>query len=92
MKKFVAVALVVLFAAATGIAAQEVYKYEAKNGAVTFDHKKHIEYEGGSCTACHGEGEPGKIEITKDSAHGASCKDCHTAKGGPTKCGDCHKR
>ncbi|MDO3377394.1 cytochrome c3 family protein [Geoalkalibacter halelectricus] len=92
MKKFAAIVLVVLFAAATGIAAQEIYTYEARNGNVTFDHQKHIEYEGGTCVACHGEGEPGPIAIDRDSAHGASCKDCHDQKGGPTRCGECHIR
>ncbi len=89
MKKFVVAALVVLFAAATGMAAQEMYKYEAKNGAVSFDHKMHGEKLG--CEACH-KGEPAKIEIDKAAAHGAACKDCHKEKGGPTKCGDCHKK
>jgi hypothetical protein len=61
---------------------------KAKNGNVTFDHKAHAD-KAGDCAQCH-EGTPGKIEITKDSAHGAACKDCHTEKGGPTKCGECH--
>ncbi|AJF05828.1 cytochrome c3 family protein [Geoalkalibacter subterraneus] len=88
MKKFVVAAMVVLFAVGVGFAAQDMYSYEAKNGAVPFDHKMHSEEV--SCEECHGEGTPAKIEIDKDSAHGDACKNCHKAQGGPTKCGDCH--
>jgi hypothetical protein len=63
---------------------------KAKNGNVTFDHKAHAELLG-DCASCH-EGTPAKIEINKDTAHGAACKDCHAEKAGPTKCGECHIR
>lgn len=93
MRKLVVAALVVLFAAAIGIAAQEVYTYEARNGNVTFDHQKHIAWVDNNCAACHGEGTPGAIAIDKDAAHGAACKDCHVEMAkGPTRCGECHIR
>ena len=42
------------------------------------------------CSSDLHQGEPAKIEVTKDSAHKDVCKSCHTEKGGPTKCNDCH--
>jgi len=89
MKKLLVAAMLVAFAASTAMAADTV-TLEAKNGNVTFNHKKHSESM--ECKVCHGEGTPGKIELDKDKAH-ALCKDCHTTKAaGPTKCGDCHKK
>jgi len=89
MKKLLVAAMLVAFAASTAMAADMV-TLEAKNGNVTFNHKKHSESM--ECKVCHGEGTPGKIELDKDKAHGL-CKACHADKGmGPTKCGDCHKK
>lgn len=88
MKKLLIATLLVAFAATSALAADSVV-LEAKNGNVTFNHKAHADKLG--CDACH-QGEPAKIEVTKDTAHKAVCKDCHAAKGGPTKCGDCHKK
>jgi hypothetical protein len=88
MKRMIVVAMLVAFACTVAYAADQV-QYEAKNGTVTFNHKAHGEAQG--CTACH-EGTPAKLEVNKEAAHGALCKDCHKAKGGPTKCGDCHKK
>jgi nitrate/TMAO reductase-like tetraheme cytochrome c subunit len=89
MKKLLVAAMLVAFAASTAMAADTV-TLEAKNGNVTFNHKKHSESM--ECKICHGEGTPGKLELDKDKAH-ALCKDCHTTKAaGPTKCGDCHKK
>jgi type 1 fimbria pilin len=89
MKKLLAAAMMVAFAASTAMAADMV-TLEAKNGNVTFNHKKHSESM--ECKVCHGEGTPAKIALDKDSAH-KLCKDCHQTKGaGPTKCGDCHKK
>jgi cytochrome c553 len=89
MKKLLVAAMLVAFAASTAMAADTV-TLEAKNGNVTFNHKKHSESM--ECKICHGEGTPGKLELDKDMAH-ALCKDCHTTKAaGPTKCGDCHKK
>jgi cytochrome c553 len=77
---------------ATGSAfAADVISFPAKNGNVTFNHKKHQEALK-DCKSCHEKG-PGKIEgFNKDLAH-KSCKGCHEEKkAGPTKCGDCHKK
>jgi len=64
----------------------------AKPGNVTFNHKAH---QGQGCKKCHGEGAPGKIELTKDKAH-ALCIDCHKEKAkGPADakaCTACHKK
>ena len=37
---------------------------------------------------CHGKG---KGPSFKTAAH-KNCKACHKAKGGPTKCDDCHPK
>ena len=90
MKKLLAAALMVIFAASAALAADTVVM-KAKNGNVTFDHKKHSA-DPASCKACHGEAKPGKLTLGKDAAH-KLCKDCHVAKkAGPTKCGECHKK
>ena len=90
MKKLLAAALMVIFAATAALAADTVVM-KAKNGNVTFDHKKHSA-DPASCKACHGETKPGKLTLGKDAAH-KLCKGCHeTKKAGPTKCGDCHKK
>lgn len=89
MKKVLAVALMVAFAASAAFAADTVV-LKAKNGNVTFDHKKHS--ASGDCKSCHGEGTPAKLTLGKDAAH-KLCKGCHeTKKAGPTKCGECHKK
>jgi predicted CXXCH cytochrome family protein len=89
MRKFLAAALLAVFAATAAFAADTVV-LKAKNGDVTFDHKKHS--ASGDCKACHGEGTPAKLTLDKDSAH-KLCKGCHTEKKmGPTKCGECHKK
>jgi predicted CXXCH cytochrome family protein len=89
MRKF-AVALMVVFFAASAATAADTVVLKAKNGDVTFDHKKHS--SSGDCKSCHGEATPGKIALGKDAAH-KLCKGCHESKkAGPTKCGDCHKK
>jgi hypothetical protein len=88
MKKLIIAVMLVAFACTVAYAVDSV-TYDSKKGAVTFDHKGHSDKMG--CDACH-EGTPAKIEIDKNSAHGAACKDCHKEKGGPTKCNDCHKK
>lgn len=88
MKKLIVALMLVAFAFSVAYAA-DVVTYESKKGNVTFNHKTHSDAI--SCDKCH-EGEPAKIEIDKDAAHGAACKDCHKADGGPTKCNDCHKK
>lgn len=89
MKKMLVLLAIVAFVAVTSMAAfaADTVTYEAKNGKVTFDHKGHGEKLG--CEACH-EGTPAAIAVDKAAAHGAVCKDCHKAKGGPTKCKECH--
>jgi type 1 fimbria pilin len=89
MKKMLTIALLLAFTAGTAIAADTVV-LTAKNGDVTFNHKVHSESM--DCKVCHGDGKPGKVDLTKDTAH-ALCKDCHVKKAaGPTKCGECHKK
>jgi len=90
MKKLFVMLMLVAFATTATLAfAADTVTYENKQGNVTFNHKAHGEKQG--CTACH-EGTPAKIAVDKAAAHGATCKDCHKEKGGPTKCGDCHKK
>lgn len=88
MKKLLVAVMLVAFAFTLAYAADSV-TYESKKGNVTFNHKGHSDAM--ACTACH-PGEPAKIAIDKDAAHGAACKDCHKDKGGPTKCNDCHTK
>ncbi len=90
MKKVLSAAILVAFAASTALAAPATVTMTAKNGNVTFDHKKHS--ASGDCKVCHGEGTPAKLTLGKDAAH-KLCKGCHDAKkAGPTKCGECHKK
>jgi DnaJ-class molecular chaperone len=91
MKKVLSALLMVVFAASAALAAApDTVTLKAKNGDVTFDHKKHSASR--DCKACHGEGTPAKLILGKDSAH-KLCKECHQAKkAGPTKCGECHKK
>lgn len=90
MKKFIAAAALVMFAAGASMAADTI-TLTAKNGNVTFNHKKHQD-DLKDCKVCHGD-KTGKIEnFTKDAAH-KLCKGCHEEKkAGPTKCGECHKK
>lgn len=91
MKKLIVVLMVLAFAfTATFAIAADSVTYENKQGNVTFNHKMHSEKL--ACKDCHGDAAPAKIAVDKEKAHGAVCKDCHKAKGGPTKCGDCHKK
>jgi hypothetical protein len=86
MKRLIIALMLVAFTFAVAYAA-DVVTYETKKGNVTFNHKAHADKLG--CDSCH-EGTPAKIAIDKKAAHGDSCKSCHKAKGGPTKCNDCH--
>lgn len=90
MKRLVIMMLVLAFVVANVAIAADSYTYENPKGNVTFDHKAHAERLAGDCSKCHA-GEPAKIEVTKDFAHG-TCKDCHKEMNGPTKCNDCHKK
>jgi flavoprotein len=90
MKRVIAAVALTLFTAGIAMAADSI-TFPAKNGDVTFPHKKHQEALK-DCKICH-EKAPGKIEgFGKDWAH-KTCKGCHQEKTmGPTKCGDCHKK
>jgi len=90
MKKIIAAAALTIFAAGTALAADTI-TLPAKNGDITFTHKKHQESLK-DCKLCHEKG-PGKIEgLNKDWAH-KTCKGCHEEKkAGPTKCAECHKK
>lgn len=90
MKKIVAAAMLVAFAASAAFAA-DVVTLKTKMGDVTFNHKKHQDNLK-DCKICHGEGTPAKLTLGKDKAH-TLCKGCHTEKKqGPTGCKDCHKK
>jgi len=94
MKKIIALIAALTFVGSVSAmaAGPESITLNAKNGNVTFAHKKHQELLKGDCKACH-EKAPGKIEgFGKDAAH-KLCKGCHEEKkAGPTKCGECHKK
>lgn len=90
MKK-IAIALVSVIAFAGAAVAADTMTFPAKNGTITFNHKMHQGIVKGDCKVCHEKG-PGKIEgFGKDFAH-KTCKGCHEKTGGPTKCGECHKK
>ncbi len=91
MKKMVT-ALALTLAFAVNAMAADVITLPAKNGNVSFPHKKHQEMLK-DCKKCHEKG-PGKIAgFGKELAHAKGCKGCHEeGKKGPTKCGECHKK
>ncbi|HEY6009262.1 MAG TPA: cytochrome c7 [Geobacteraceae bacterium] len=91
MKKVFAAVALTLFAAGTVLAA-DVITLNAKNGNITFNHKKHQDSLK-DCKVCHESEAGGKIAaLGKDWAH-KTCKGCHEEKkAGPTKCGECHKK
>ena len=77
-------------AAAKPPAVADTLVLPASQGKVTLPHLAHAKLF--PCATCHGEATPGKIGLTKETAH-VLCRDCHTAKGaGPTACGGCHKK
>jgi predicted CXXCH cytochrome family protein len=91
MKKVLSAVLMVVFAASAALAVgPDSVTMNAKNGNVTFDHKKHS--AASDCKVCHGEGTPAKLTLDKAAAH-KLCIECHKAKtAGPAKCGECHKK
>ncbi len=92
MKRIAAALALTIFCAGFAAAADNtVVVLQAKNGNVTFPHKKHQDMM--KCTACHESEAGGKIAaLGKDWAH-KTCKGCHEEKKqGPTKCGECHKK
>ncbi|HJV33937.1 cytochrome c7 [Geomonas sp.] len=91
MKKIIVLTAAALALTSGVVFAADTITLPAKNGNVTFNHKKHQE-QLKDCKICHEKG-PGKIEgFGKDMAH-KTCKGCHADKGaGPTKCSECHKK
>jgi len=59
--------------------------FEASNGSVTFDHKKHYERVGGDCSVCHPKVFPqSRAPLNyKKASHRAS-------EGSLTSCAHCH--
>ncbi len=94
MKRMIALIAALTFVGSVSAmaAGPESITFNAKNGNVTFPHKKHQEVLKVTCKECHGD-KPGKIEgFNKDKAH-ALCKECHAKKNPDTaKCGFCHKK
>ena len=94
MKRTIILLTISLFTAGIAFAADDAISLPAKNGNVSFPHKKHqeVKLEKG-CKACHDQDSGGKIAgLGKDWAH-KTCKGCHEdMKKGPTKCGECHKK
>lgn len=83
--------LVIAIACSNSALAADMVTFPAKNGNVSFNHKKHSEMLR-ECKNCH-EKSPGKIaNFGKDYAH-KTCKGCHEVRAtGPTKCGLCHRK
>lgn len=90
MKRLIVMLMVLVFVGAGVAVAADTVVYEAKQGKVTFNHKAHAD-KLKDCAKCH-QGTPAKIDVTKEGAHKDTCKSCHQQMGGPTKCGDCHKK
>jgi c(7)-type cytochrome triheme protein len=76
--------------------------FEASNGNVTFDHKKHYERDGGDCSVCHPKVFPqSRAPLNyKKASHRASeasltsCAHCHAVGGtsfaADSNCLKCH--
>ncbi len=105
MKKLIVLLAVVAFVATAMLAFADngpaKIKFEAKMGAVTFDHAAHQAQfkdcktchhkgvEAGACRTCH-LAKKGDAPKAKDAFH-KQCKGCHKKmKKGPTKCKQCH--
>ena len=92
MKRTLSLAIALAVALSTGLVLSADGKkapgpivYEAKSGAVTFDHSKHVAAVKNDCKACHDglfKQERGDLGY-KESMH----KKAETAK---TSCGACH--
>lgn len=93
MKKFILAAL--LLGSSLAVFADEVMDemtFTNPKGNVVFHHKLHQEKTGNDCAICHPPFEQkfdDEVSI-KDLGH-KTCKDCHKAQGGPTKCNECHQ-
>ena len=72
------------------LSAPETLVIANKNGKVTLPHREHGRSLG--CAACHGDQQPGPMELDKIKAH-TLCKGCHKSEGkGPTACSGCHEK
>jgi predicted CXXCH cytochrome family protein len=90
MKKLLAAAMMIAFAASVAFAADTVV-IKSKKGDITFNHAKHSA-DPASCKTCHGDAKPSKLTLGREAGH-KLCIECHKEKkAGPTKCGDCHKK
>ena len=92
MKAIITAVAVTIFSANLVMAAGgDIITLPAKNGNITFPHKKHQDILK-ECKVCHAKA-PGKIEeLGKDWGH-KTCKGCHEEKkAGPVKCSECHKK
>jgi len=90
-----AFALVFGFAVASNVLAADkgpaeiTLKTEAAKKPAVFPHAKHQAKN--ECDACHKNANfPADKKWDMKKGHGL-CQECHKAKGGPTKCPDCHK-
>ena len=70
MKRIIAAVAVTVFTAGIALAGDTV-TFTAKNGNVTFNHKKHG--ESGDCKICHGDGTPGKLTLGKETFDKGIC-------------------
>ena len=79
MTRLIAAVALSLFCAGLAPAADNtVVILPAKNGNVSFPHKKHQDMKEMACTNCHETDKGGKIaELGKDWAH-KTCKGCHS--------------
>jgi predicted CXXCH cytochrome family protein len=93
MKRIILSSALVMVSAGTALSSDTI-SLPAKNGNVSFPHKKHMEIkQEKGCTACHAADTGGKIAgLGKEWAHN-TCKGCHEKMGkGPATCSDCHKK
>jgi cytochrome c553 len=73
MKRIIAAFALTLFCAGFAAADNTVVVLPAKNGNITFPHKKHQEMKEMACTKCHETDKGGKIAaLGKDWAHKTS--------------------
>jgi c(7)-type cytochrome triheme protein len=111
MKRSLALIAAIVLALSTGLAlsadakkAPETIVFEAKPGAVTFPHAKHVEAAKNDCTVCHDslfKQERGDLGYKagmhkKAEAEKSSCAACHVAGGksfeSKGNCNKCHEK
>jgi uncharacterized membrane protein len=94
MCKLILLLSVLAAAAAFGGEGRDNIEFPSSNGAVAFDHRKHVRLVDGYCAACH-TAKPGLIEgFDKAMAH-RLCIGCHEPREGslegPLTCPGCHR-